>query len=109
MARTGVQRVFRITLPMLSPTIFFQLITGVIFSMQIFTETFIMTDGGPSQRLALLPASTCIGRHSKTFKMGYASALAWVFFVAVLLLTLILFATAKLLGLSTKPNRTEDN
>ena len=42
------QRIFRITLPMLSPTIFFQLITGVIFTMQIFTETFIMTDGGPA-------------------------------------------------------------
>ena len=42
------KRVRHITLPMLSPTIFFQLIIGVIFSMQIFTEAFIMTNGGPA-------------------------------------------------------------
>ena len=88
------QRIFRITLPMLSPTIFFQLITGVIFTMQIFTETFIMTDGGPANA-SLFYLLYLYRQAFQNFKMGYASALAWVFFIAILLLTLILFATAK--------------
>ena len=88
------QRILRITLPMLSPTIFFQLITGVIFSMQIFTEIFIMTDGGPANS-SLFYMLYLYREAFQYFKMGYASALAWVFFVAILLLTIILFATAK--------------
>ncbi len=88
------QRIFRITLPMLSPTIFFQLITGVIFTMQIFTETFIMTDGGPANA-SLFYLLYLYRQAFQNFKMGYASALAWVFFIAILLLTLLLFATAK--------------
>ena len=88
------QRIIRITLPMLSPTIFFQLITGVIFSMQIFTETFIMTNGGPANA-SLFYMLYLYRQAFQYFKMGYASALAWVFFVVILLLTLILFATAK--------------
>ena len=88
------QRILRITLPMLSPTIFFQLITGVIFSMQIFTETFIMTNGGPANA-SLFYMLYLYRQAFQYFKMGYASALAWVFFVVILLLTLILFATAK--------------
>ena len=88
------QRILRITLPMLSPTIFFQLITGVIFSMQIFTEAFIMTDGGPANA-SLFYMLYLYRQAFSFFKMGYASALAWVLFVAILLLTVILFATAK--------------
>lgn len=88
------QRILSITLPMLSPTIFFQLITGVIFSMQIFTETFIMTNGGPANA-SLFYMLYLYRQAFQYFKMGYASALAWVFFVVILLLTLILFATAK--------------
>jgi len=88
------QRIFRITLPMLSPTIFFQLITGVIFTMQIFTETFIMTDGGPANA-SLFYLLYLYRQAFQNFKMGYASALAWVFFIAILLLTLVLFASAK--------------
>ena len=88
------QRILRITLPMLSPTIFFQLITGVIFSMQIFTETFIMTNGGPANA-SLFYMLYLYRQAFQYFKMGYASALAWVFFAVILLLTLILFATAK--------------
>ena len=88
------QRILRITLPMLSPTIFFQLITGVIFSMQIFTEAFIMTDGGPANA-SLFYMLYLYRQAFQFFKMGYASALAWVLFVAILLLTVILFVTAK--------------
>ena len=92
------QRVFRITLPMFSPTIFFQLITGVIFTMQIFTETFIMTDGGPANA-SLFYLLYLYRQAFQNFKMGYASALAWVFFLAILLLTIILVRHCQILGL----------
>ena len=83
-----------ITLPMLSPTIFFQLIVGFIFSMQIFTEAFIMTNGGPADA-SLFYLLYLFRTAFQYFDMGYASALAWVLFVVILVLTIILFKTGK--------------
>ena len=83
-----------ITLPMLSPTIFFQLIVGFIFSMQIFTEAFIMTNGGPADA-SLFYLLYLYRTAFQYFDMGYASALAWVLFVVILVLTIILFKTGK--------------
>ena len=83
-----------ITLPMLSPTIFFQLIVGFIFSMQIFTEAFIMTNGGPADA-SLFYLLYLYRQAFQYFDMGYASALAWVLFVVILVLTIILFKTGK--------------
>ncbi|MCY3799858.1 MAG: sugar ABC transporter permease, partial [Chloroflexi bacterium] len=88
------RRIRHITLPMLSPTIFFQLIVGVIFSMQIFTEAFIMTNGGPANA-SLFFILYLYRKAFQDFQMGYASALAWLLFVVILLLTLVLFRTAK--------------
>ena len=81
-----------ITLPMLSPTIFFQLIVGFIFSMQIFTEAFIMTNGGPADA-SLFYLLYLYRTAFQYFDMGYASALAWVLFIVILVLTIILFKT----------------
>ena len=83
-----------ITLPMLSPNIFFQLIVGFIFSMQIFTEAFIMTNGGPADA-SLFYLLYLYRQAFQYFDMGYASALAWVLFVVILVLTIILFKTGK--------------
>ena len=88
------KRIRHITLPMLSPTIFFQLIIGVIFSMQIFTEAFIMTNGGPANA-SLFFILYLYRKAFQDFQMGYASALAWLLFVVILAFTLILFRTAK--------------
>ena len=88
------RRVRHITLPMLSPTIFFQLIIGVIFSMQIFTEAFIMTNGGPANS-SLFFILYLYRKAFQEFEMGYASALAWLLFVVILAFTVILFRTAK--------------
>ena len=88
------KRVRHITLPMLSPTIFFQLIIGVIFSMQIFTEAFIMTNGGPANA-SLFFILYLYRKAFQDFQMGYASALAWLLFVVIIAFTLILFRTAK--------------
>ena len=88
------KRIRHITLPMLSPTIFFQLIIGIIFSMQIFTEAFIMTNGGPANA-SLFFILYLYRKAFQDFQMGYASALAWLLFVVILAFTLILFRTAK--------------
>lgn len=89
-----LQRTFKITLPLLTPTIFFQLIVGLIFTMQIFTEPMMMTNGGPAN--ATLFYILYLYRQAfQYFNMGYASALAWLFFLVVLLLTLLVFRSAR--------------
>ena len=78
---------------MLSPVIFFQLIMGVISSMQIFTQAFIMTDGG--QGNASLFYMLYLYRQAFEYlNMGYASVLAWILFLCILALILLLFRTA---------------
>jgi multiple sugar transport system permease protein len=81
---------FRITLPLLSPVIFFNLVIGLIGVFQFFTEPFIMTQGGPEH--STLTFMLHLYRNGfNYFKMGYASALAWVLFLFVLALTLLVF------------------
>ncbi len=83
-----------ITLPMLSPTLFFQLITGIIGSFQIFTQAYVMTNGGPVN--ATLFYVLYLYRNAfQWWKMGYASALAWFLFIVILLLTLLQFKLSK--------------
>jgi ABC-type sugar transport system permease subunit len=78
---------FTITLPLLSPTIFFVLVTGIIGTFQIFTQAYVITNGGPND--ATLFYALLIYRHAfQYFNMGYAAALAWVLFIVVMALTL---------------------
>jgi multiple sugar transport system permease protein len=88
------QRFWSITLPMLSPTIFFNLVIGIIGSFQVFTTAFIATQGGP-QNATLFYVLYLWRNGFDYFKMGYGSALAWVLFVIVLILTLIQFRVAR--------------
>jgi ABC-type sugar transport system permease subunit/ABC-type glycerol-3-phosphate transport system substrate-binding protein len=84
----GVLGRFRhVTLPMLSPYIFFNLIMGIIGTMQVFTQAFIMTEGGPDDS-TMFYAYYLFNNAFRYFKMGYASALAWILFVIVLALTM---------------------
>ena len=81
-------RFWKITLPMMTPVLFFTLVTGFIAALQVFTQAFIMTSGGPNN--ATLFYLLYIYRNAfEYFRMGYASALAWVLFVYILVLTLI--------------------
>jgi ABC-type sugar transport system permease subunit/ABC-type glycerol-3-phosphate transport system substrate-binding protein len=80
-------RFFHVTLPMLSPYIFFNLIMGIIGTMQIFTQAFIMTQGGPDDS-TMFYAYYLFNNAFRYFKMGYASALAWILFLFILALTL---------------------
>ena len=81
-------RFWRITLPMISPAILFITIMSVIGSFQVFTQAYIMTGGGPAN--ATLFYLLYLYRNAFSwFEMGYASALAWVLFLVVLVCTLI--------------------
>ena len=87
------RRFIHITIPMLSPVIFFNVVMGLIGAFQWFTEPFVMTRGGPSQS-TLSYMLNLYNNAFQFFKMGYASALAWVLFVLVLLLTLAVFRSS---------------
>lgn len=88
-----LMRVLNVTLPMLSPVIFFNLIMGVIGGFQIFTQAFIMTQGGPLDS-TLFYALYLYRNAFEYFKMPYASAMAWILFLVVSLATLTIFRTS---------------
>ncbi|MBI5093832.1 MAG: sugar ABC transporter permease [Candidatus Hydrogenedentes bacterium] len=84
------QRTRHVTLPMLTPVIFFNLIMGVIGSFQYFTQAYIMTQGGPEDS-TLFYALYLFNRAWRYLDMGYASAMAWILFIIVVGLTIIIF------------------
>ena len=90
----ALRRFWSITLPMISPVIFLNLIIGIINSFQIFTSVYIMTEGGPNN--GSLFFVLYIYRHAfQYFNVGYASALAWILFIIIMALTLIVFKTSR--------------
>jgi multiple sugar transport system permease protein len=80
---------WRITLPLLTPTVFFNLVLSVISTFQTFTSAFVATDGGPLDS-TLFYVLYLFRQAFQFFNMGYASALAWVLFLIILLLTLVI-------------------
>ena len=81
---------WRITLPMITPTVFFNLVLGIIFALRTFDIAFVATAGGPARATWFI--SLHIYQNAFTsFDMGYASALAWVFLLLILLLTIFQF------------------
>lgn len=88
------RRFWHVTLPMLTPTTFFVLVLGVIGSFQVFTQAYIMTGGGPAN--STLFYMLYLYRRAFVFQnMGYASAMAWILFVIIFLLTVVQFAAAR--------------
>ncbi|MCX6345794.1 MAG: extracellular solute-binding protein [Armatimonadetes bacterium] len=89
-------KVFRhVTLPMLSPAIFYQLIVGTMYALQMFTQVYIMTGGtGGQEDSALFYALYLFKNAFEFMKIGYASAMAWILFIVVLIITLIHFKGA---------------
>lgn len=82
-----------ITLPMISHVTFFNLVLGIIGALQLFTDAYVMTGGGPNN--ATLFLSLYLYRQAFLYlKMGYASAMAWVLFAIVLVLTLLVFKSS---------------
>ncbi|HEY3268821.1 MAG TPA: sugar ABC transporter permease [Armatimonadota bacterium] len=79
-------RFLHVTLPMLSPTIFFNVIMTTIGSFQVFAASFVLTGGGPSNS-TMFYVYYLFNRAFVYFNMGYASAMAWILFAIVLGLT----------------------
>ena len=83
-----------ITLPMLSPVIFFNLVMQVVQAFQEFNGPYVITQGGPLKSTYLLPLYI-YEMAFKKFDMGYASAIAWVLFAIIMVLTAVAFWSSK--------------
>jgi len=89
------QRFWKITLPMLTPTVYFNVIMSIIGAWQVFTQSFIITEGGPSN--ATLTMVLLLYRKGfEQFHFGYASAIAWVLFAIVMLFTMLIIRSSEL-------------
>ena len=90
----SLRKFFKITVPMITPVIFFTLINGIILSLQEFQTPFILTEGGPAN--ASLFIVLYLYRNAfQWFKMGYASAIAWIIFFYVLVLSLLVLRSSR--------------
>ncbi|HEY1687120.1 MAG TPA: extracellular solute-binding protein [Tepidisphaeraceae bacterium] len=85
-----MRKFWTITLPMLSPLIFYNVIMAIIGSFQVFTQAFMMTGAGPDNS-TLFYVYYLYHQAFEFHNMGYASAMAWVLFAICLVLTLVLF------------------
>jgi multiple sugar transport system permease protein len=74
--------------------IFFNVVTGLIAASQVFTEAYIMTGGGPLESTTFVNLKIYLLAF-KDVKMGYASAMAWVMFLILVPMTLLLFRVSK--------------
>jgi multiple sugar transport system permease protein len=91
----GVWSVFRhVTVPLLTPTIFFNLVLSLIATFQTFTSAFVATNGGPLDS-TLFYVLYLYRQAFERFSMGYAAALAWVLFVIIMALTLLVVRSAE--------------
>ncbi|MGI6208106.1 MAG: carbohydrate ABC transporter permease [Anaerolineae bacterium] len=87
------RKLLNITVPMMTPVVFFNLVMSVINTFQVFTSAFVMTNGGPSN--ASLFYVLYLFRHAfQYFNMGYASTLAWVLFGIIGFFTLLIFGSS---------------
>lgn len=90
----GWQRFWRITFPMISPATFYNLVVGIIATLQIFEQSYVLTDnGGPAQSTYFV--AYYLWRSTFRFnKIGYGAAMSWILLVLILVLTLIQFRLA---------------
>lgn len=88
-----LHRIRHITLPLITPSIFFNSVMGVIGSFQVFTAAYVMTAGGPANS-TLFYVLYLFWNAFSYFRMGYASALAWVLFLVIAVLTVFQFRFA---------------
>ena len=88
-----LRQFFAVTIPLITPVILFNLVIGIIASFQVFTQAYVMTNGGPNN--ATLFYVLYLYQVAFQFsQMGYASALAWILFIIVLVLTLLVFRSS---------------
>lgn len=81
-------KLWHVTIPMISPVIYFNVVMSIIASFQIFAQSYIMTGGGP-QRSTTFYTFYLYQTAFEDFRMGQASAMAWILFIIILSLTLL--------------------
>ena len=86
----GWQRFWAVTLPMMTPVLFFELITGIVSALQVFTQAYIMTSGGPNNA-TLFYLLYLYQNAFQYFRMGYASTVSWVIFLYLLVCTFLTY------------------
>lgn len=89
-----VRMFFTITIPMLTPIVFFNVIMQLVGAFQEFTSAFVITGGGPMQSTYLYGMKLYLEAF-RYFKMGYASALSWILFIIILFFTAIVFKSSR--------------
>ncbi len=90
---SSFQKIRFVTVPMISPVIFFNMIIGLIGGFQVFSQSYIMTRGGPADS-TLFYVLYLYNSAFQFLKMGYASGLAWILFVLILGASLLVFRSS---------------
>jgi multiple sugar transport system permease protein len=90
----AARRFFHITVPMMTPIIFFNFLMGIIGGLQTFGSAYIMTSGGGPANASLFISILIYRSAFSYFRMGYASALSWVLFVVIAALTVLVFRSS---------------
>lgn len=85
---------WHVTMPMISPVFLFQLIIGIIESFQVFTQAYTITQGGPNYSTWFYVYNIYVSAF-KNFRYGYASAMAWLLLVGVMIVTFVIFKASK--------------
>ncbi|GAA3602391.1 carbohydrate ABC transporter permease [Microlunatus ginsengisoli] len=89
-----IARYFRIVLPLMTPAIFFAVVLTLISSFQVFTQAYVLTGGGPGNATTTMVVYL-YEQGFQFYKLGLASAIAWVLFVIILLITILQFIGQK--------------
>jgi oligogalacturonide transport system permease protein len=89
-----VRMFFKITMPLITPIIFFNVVMQLVNAFQDFTGAFVITNGGPMNSTYLF-ALKLYDEGFKFYKMGYASALSWILFVIILIVTALVFKSSQ--------------
>ena len=84
----GFGQFFRVTLPLLTPSIFFVLVISLINGFQLFDQVLVMTGGGPAGQTSTL-VQQIYGNGFQSYKMGFASAQSWILFVIIFAVTIV--------------------
>jgi len=92
---SGIRKMWHVTIPLITPVIFFNLILNIIASFQTFTYAYIITQGGPHYATFFYVYNIYNNAFTYISNMGYADALSWVLFVIMLVFTLLAFKSAQ--------------
>jgi multiple sugar transport system permease protein len=90
---SAVRKLVKITIPLMTPVIFFNLVTGLIASFQIFTTAFVMTQGGPNYATYFFSLNIYYTTF-RSLRLGYASAMALILFLIILALTAVVLISS---------------